>query len=168
MNNNTIQMYDAQAHSIKIEDIATNNNNRIMLRRIRRNNAKDHNNETLYIIDDHEDEGEDCIDYVPEGAKDMGWLGYFISKNENLTKLYLSAFTPISGVSIAEVLGPFFKGMSRNKSITHLEIYETDLLGGRIFTMLCPFFENSPTLTGLDIHQCHLGDDGWRLLALAI
>ena len=44
-NSNTImttQMYDAQADTIKIEDIASNDNNRLMLRRIKRNNSDDH------------------------------------------------------------------------------------------------------------------------------
>ena len=37
-----------------------------------------------------------------------------------------------------------------------------------MFTMLGPFFENCPTLTDLTVSGSHLGDDGWRLLALAI
>ena len=72
----TPQMYDAQAGSIKIEDIATNDNNRIVLNRMKRNNAKDHNKDSLWIQNEHDDDGEDCVDYVPEGAEDMGWLGY--------------------------------------------------------------------------------------------
>ena len=43
-----------------------------------------------------------------------------------------------------------------------------DLLGGRMFTMLCPFFENSSTLCHVTIRECTLEDNGWRLLALAI
>ena len=34
--------------------------------------------------------------------------------------------------------------------------------------MLVPFFENNPALTNLLIHSCSLGDDGWRLLLLAL
>jgi len=37
-----------------------------------------------------------------------------------------------------------------------------------MFTMLGPFFENSPALTELFINDCQFGNDGWRLLALAI
>ena len=43
-----------------------------------------------------------------------------------------------------------------------------DLLGGRVFSMLSPFFENSYNLSDLSVFDCYLGDDGWRLLALAI
>jgi len=38
---NTNQMYDAQASSIKVEDIANNSNNRLILSRIKRNSADD-------------------------------------------------------------------------------------------------------------------------------
>jgi len=167
--NNTIQMYDAQAGSIKVKDIANNVNNRTMLERMRRNNSKDRT--SLYIINDHDgegDEGEYCVDYVPEGRNDMGWLGYFVGKNENLTNLNIRTFNPTSGTSVGDVLEPFFSGVSNNKSITRLDIYETDLLGGRMFTMLCPFFENTQTLSEITIRESNLGDDGWRLLALAI
>ena len=102
---NTIQMYDAQADSINIEDIATNDNNRIILRRMKRNNSDDH--DSLFIQNLHDQDGEACEDYVPECTHDMGWLGYFIGKNDQLRQLSLSAFTTTSGTSIAEVLEPF-------------------------------------------------------------
>jgi len=161
-------MYEAQADSIKVEDIATNDNNRIILRRMKRNNPEDH--DQLYIQNQHDQDGEDCEDYVPEGAHDMGWLGYFIGKSDYLNKLIFIrlTLTPISGASIAEVLEPFFKGVNNNKSINILSFEGMDLLGGRVFSMLGPFFENCPTLADLQIDLCTLGDDGWRLLSLAI
>ena len=165
---NTIQMYDAQADSIKIDDISSNNNNRIVLRRIKRNSLDDENNQDLYIQSQHDDDGEDCVDYVPEGAYDMGWLGYFIGKNEQLRRLFIRDFEPSSGASVTEVLEPFFMGLNYNKSITTLDFSSMDLLGGRVFTMLGPFFENCLTFTDLTVGYCHMGDDGWRLLALAI
>ena len=158
---NTIQMYDAQADSINIEDIATNDNNRIILRRMKRNNPDD---DVLYIQNLHDQDGEACEDYVPEGAHDMGWLGYFIGKNDQLRQLSLSAFTPTSGASMTEVLEPFFMGVNNNKSIRELNFEGIDPLGGRIFTMLGPFFENC----SLTLIESHLGDVGSRLLALAI
>ena len=164
--NNTmnIQMYDAQADGINVDDIATNKNNRIVLRRIKRNEA-DYN---LWIQNQHDDDGEACGDYVPEGANDMGWLGYFIGKNEYLTNLNIRTFEPTSGLSIMEILEPFFNGVANNKSITKLNFYGMDLLDGKIFTMMCPFFENNNKLSHITITDCQLGDDGWRLLALAI
>jgi len=164
---NTIQ-YDAQADSINVEDIATNVNNRIVLSRIKRNCEGD--SEVLYIQNEQEidldagETGEDCIDYVPEGAKDMGWLGYFIGKNNHLKELY---FRFVEGMSI-DIIKPFIMGLNNNKSITSLDFNRWTLLGGEIFTMLGPFFENNKNLTNLVINECTLGDDGWRLLALAI
>jgi len=159
-------MYDAQANSIRIEDIASNDNNRIMLERIKRNSVAD--DTELYIQNQHDINGEACQDYVPEGANDMGWLGYFISKSNCLEKLYIRDFTPTSGASVMEVLEPLFMGVNNNKSIHKLSFYGMDLLGGKIFTILGPFFENCPTLADLKINICHLGDDGWRLLSMAI
>jgi len=162
---NTIQMYDAQADSINIEDIATNDNNRIILRRMKRNIPDD---DALYIQNLHDQNGEACEDYVPECAHDMGWLGYFIGKNDQLRQLSLSDFTPTSGANVSDVLEPFFKGVNNNKSIRELNFEGIDPLGGRVFSMLGPFFENCFTLIDLTLIECHLGDVGSRLLALAI
>ena len=157
--------YETLVDTINIEEIATNDNNRLMLRRMKRNNPGDH--DKLYIQNVHDEDGGACEDYVPEGANDMGWLGYFVGKNEQLRQLNFISLTPPSGASIAEVLEPFFKGVSRNKSIHTLHFERMNLLGGRVFTLLNPFFENGP-LVNFSIYDCHLEDDGWRLLALAI
>ena len=66
-----VNVYDAQADTIDVDDIARNINNRIVLRRLKRNDADDENNELLGIQNYHEDD-EDFVKYVPEGADDMG------------------------------------------------------------------------------------------------
>jgi len=162
---NTIQMYDAQASSINVDNIATKDNNRVILRRIKRNIDED---TALYIQNHHDEQGEDCIDYVPEGAYDMGWLGYFMGRNDYFKELYFRTFTPTSGASVEGVLEPFLRGLNNNKSIEKLDYYRADLLGGRVFTMLGQFFENSRILANITIENCHLGDNGCRLLALAL
>ena len=163
---NTIQMYDAQADSFSVEDIAANDNNRIMLSRMKRNSSADH--DKLYIQNGHDCDGEDCEDYVPEGTKDMGWLGYFIGRNENLRQLSFYPFTSTSGAGVSDVLEPFFTGVNNNRSIHKLDFYDMDLLGGRVFTIMGPFFENNSNLSRIIINDCNLENDGWRLLALAI
>ena len=77
-----VNVYEAQADTIDVDDIARNSNNRIVMRRIKRNNADE--NDELWIQNEHDEDedGEDCIDYVPEGTDDMGWLGYFVGKHE--------------------------------------------------------------------------------------
>ena len=167
---NTIQMYDAQADSINVEDIAKNDINRLVLMRIKRNTMEKYN-DILYIqnhVDlDEDEDGEEmdelCVDYVPEGANDMGWLGYFVGKNNRLKELYFRDFDNMS----IDTIKPFIMGLNNNKSITCLD-FRIDLLDGKMFTMLCPFFENTQTLGHITIGGCNLGDDGWRLLALAI
>jgi len=161
-------MYNAQADTININDIATTDNNKFILNNISRRNVNiikgaTENSEQLWI----RDEVEDHTDYRPEGISDMGWLGYFVGKNEHIKKLFIRDFEVPYGVSLLEILEAFLRGVNNNKSITTLD-FRMDLLGGRVFTMLGPFFENSATLAHLQIDQCTLGDDGWRLLALAI
>ena len=159
-------MYEAQADTINVDDIATNSNNRIVLKRIKRNADDDYN--SLYIQDRHDDDGEDCVDYVPEGAEDMGWLGYFIGKNDHLKELYLQSFTLTSGLSVRDVMEPFLRGISHNKSIQQITFFRMDLLGGEIFTMFGPFFQRNHNLTVIDINNCTWGDEEGRLFALAL
>jgi len=168
-------MYDAQTDSIKVEDIAINENNRLMLSRIKRNSEilnSNRRDNSLWIKSQHDEywirnhygeEGNNCIEYVPEGAKDMGWLGYFIGKNDHLKHLY---FRDCDAMNI-DVIKPFFSGVSRNKSIASLD-FRMDQLDGEIFTLLEPFFKNNSNLITLSIDEGDLDDDGWRLLALAI
>ena len=108
----TTHMYDKQADTIRIDDIASNGNNRIMLERIRRNKNNSMTN-MLYIQNEHDDDGEECVDYVPEGAKDMGWLGYFVGKCSNLEELFIRPFGLLNDMDVIE---PFFNGLTNNRS----------------------------------------------------
>jgi len=163
----TTDMYDAQASSIKIEDIAASENNRVILERIRRNNAEDCNNDALYIVRNH-DEVEDNTDYCPEGAKDMGWLGYFIGKHNHLKELHLRGFETVSGLSFAEVLEPFLMGVNRNKSLSTLKVNGLDLLDGMIFTKMGQFFKDNNSLVSFSMQECNFRAEGSRALSLAL
>ena len=161
-------MYDAQAGSIKVEDITTNENNRNILRRLMRHRSVDPIT-SLYIQNQSDDEEEDDDGtYVPEGVHDMGWLGYFIGKNEQLQSLHIRSFEPLYDASFEEVLVPFFKGLHNNKSISMLIFSGMNISGGRVFDMLGKFFNNNDYLEDLSMSDCHLADIGWRMLALAI
>ena len=160
--NNTTQMYDAQADSIKIKDIANNINNRLILSRIMRNSEFE-GHDKLYIQNDIDEDNRDENDYIPEGSNDMGWLGYFIGKNENLIELNITSFDHSN-----DVVEPFFNGMSRNKSIQTLNFDEINLLNGIVFTALGPFFENNRNLDTLGIYYSNWGGEGPRLLALTL
>ena len=54
VNTMEVSVYDAQADTINVDDIATDSNNRQVLRCLKRNEADDESNE-LYIKDLHED-----------------------------------------------------------------------------------------------------------------
>ena len=81
------QIYDAQVDTINVDDIVTDDWNKIIMRRI-----KDDNTESIWIqnvqdyvlveIQNVQDYNavEKCNYYVPEGSHDMGWLGYFDSR----------------------------------------------------------------------------------------
>ena len=160
-----INMYETQADSINVDDIATNSNNRIVLHRLQKNEANEYTN-SLYIQNEHD--GEYC-DYVPEGADDMGWLGYFVGKNQYLEVLSILTFVPTSGASVRDVIVPFLRGVNHNKSIQEINFSGVDLLGGEVFTMLGSFFRDNHNLTKIIITDCDdLGDEWGRLFALAL
>ena len=99
----------------------------------------------------------------------MGWLGYFVGKNDHLEKLVINPFIATSsGSSIRDFIQPFFRGVSRNKSIHCIKFDSMDMLGGETFKMLGPFFKNNHNLTRINIKECDFGDEGARLLALAL
>ena len=163
-----VSMYDAQADSINVDDIAKNSNNRIVLRQLQRNEASNmyrNHYTSLYI---RENQHGNASAYYPEGADDMGWLGYFVGKHEFLDGLFISSLTLTSGASVRDVLEPFLRGVSSNKSIREMGFYIMDLLGGEMFTMLGPFFKNNSNLTTIVINSCVWGDEGARLFALAL
>jgi len=107
-------------------------------------------------------------DYVPESSHDMGWLGYFVGRNELLHTLNIREFDPPDGESVRDVLIPFLEGVSKNKSIQKLDIHILDMSECRLFTILYPFFQYNDCLRAIVFDQCVFGVDGCRLFASAI
>ena len=98
----------------------------------------------------------------------MGWLGYFIGKNEPLKTLNVRQFDPPEGESVSDVLIPFLEGVSKNKSIQQLDIHSLNMSECRLFTVLYPFFEYNDCLRTIVFDQCIFGVEGCRLFASAI
>ena len=68
-------MYDAQADSIDVDDIATNSKNRIALRRLQINEASKYDSLFIGSKHDYEDwDDEEVSEYFPEGV--MIWDGW--------------------------------------------------------------------------------------------
>ena len=87
---------------MNIEDITTDDDNRLILSDMKRNTEED-SQLALWIQNEHQ--GEIEIDYVPEGARDMRLLGYFIGKSNYLQSLTIRLFEPTSGADVIEVIG---------------------------------------------------------------
>jgi Ran GTPase-activating protein (RanGAP) involved in mRNA processing and transport len=102
--------YDALAATVRIKDITSSGRNRALLHRIKNNDPS----LTSLSMDYFDYDGR----FIPREGDDLGWLGYFIGRNETLTNLYLR-YLP-GGREQAE---KFFIGMQYNKSIKDVEIW---------------------------------------------
>jgi len=156
--NNSTQSYDDLVDTIKIEDITSDINNRIVLDHLRNNQ---YGEEYLWIQDRH----DESTSYVPGGAYDIGWLGYFVGKSKFLRVLSINPFD-----TIESSLGSFLRGLNHNKSISDIRFnnHNFRVLGGQMFTMIDSFFKNNHNLTEIQLSNCNLGEDGCQLFALAI
>ena len=84
-----VYQYDAQADTININDITTNDVNRNILNRMQSADVEGQSKE-LWISNEEESD----TDYRPEAAHDMGWLGYFVGRHEALTRLCIGSIVP--------------------------------------------------------------------------
>ena len=159
----SFNQYNAQAAAtINIDDIASSYTNRSILLRLQSGDCPVF--KELWIRHEVDDEQIE-EDYVPESSHDMGWLGYFIGKNEPLKTLNVRQFDPPEGESVSDLLIPFLEGVSTNKSMQELDIHDMDMVECRLFTILYPFFKNNQCLKSIAFHRCAFGVEGCRLFA---
>ena len=121
--------YDAAASTIKIDDITSDKYNREILRKLKENDPG-----YVSLVVSKEGVARGCNEYEVEGARDLGWLGYFIGKNTKLQKLILrdTAFGPI----LARYIETFCRGVNSNRSIQEIVFVSINLFGGEIFRSL--------------------------------
>ena len=150
--------YDAAASTIKIEDITRDEGNRNILRCLKEN---DPDYVEMWVRSSRVDDR----DYCPEGARDMGWVGYYIGKNTALKELYLRLAILFDSSNSIE---KFFRGANSNKSIQKIAFSRMDLSGGEIFQSMRPFFENNYNLSEIDVERCHFGPGCARQVALVL
>ena len=118
--------YDTLAASVKLKDVTSCSRNRALLHRIKNN---DPGLTHLFILDESEDEE----DFIVREGDDLGWLGYFIGRNETLE--YLSV-RDLPGDR--EHVEKFFFGVQRNKSIEAVGIFGNGMLNESLSVMNLP------------------------------
>ena len=159
-----IGYYEAQANTIKTDDIVLGYQNRLILQSLRREWCDTEAIHSITISD--YGYSDNC--YVPENTIDVGWFGFFIGRDKDLTELFLCSFGNEGQQSQIDFVVPLFKGLVQNTSIKTLNIADTNLFEGRLFTMLQPLFANRNShLTELWINTPFYGEEG-RLLAVAL
>ena len=84
--------YEAAARAIKIEDIVRSPINREILCKLKENDPNLVNVAVIGSLHDNIDliDHNGLHEYHPEGAHDLGWVGYYIGKNTYLKKLQLA------------------------------------------------------------------------------
>lgn len=156
--------HDAEADSIEIKDITSCEYNQEVLRRLKDNDPDFYE---VFVCDaDYaevfvNDEASSEFDYIPNGAHDLGWLGYFIGNNTHLRVIVLYSHDVLDNN-----LERFCRGLCRNRSIQKISF--RDYSGGEIFQLLSPFFNNNHNLMEIGAGDSNLGEEGCRLLSLAI
>ena len=149
------EYYEARAKDIKLEDITSDENNADILAWLR-DNDPDLNDITIgtAIID------EDC--FVVREGDHLGWLGYFVGRNDKLRELSINDFDYFpDNIN----LNAFLRGVGHNRSIQSLTIY-IDL--GESFKSLIPFMRNNVSLRELRFNCFDIGLQCARNIALML
>ncbi len=148
------EYYEARAKDVKLGDITSNTWNASILARLRDNDPS----LTSVYIDPHI---MDTAFIVSEGD-DLGWLGYFVGKNEQLEGLSISNFP--NNFNLKNI-DEFLRGLGRNRSIQNLHI---GLSLGESFQGLVPFLSNNSSLRDLAITGFQIGLQCARSIALLL
>eukprot|EP00579_Thalassiosira_antarctica_P030532 CAMPEP_0202030048 /NCGR_PEP_ID=MMETSP0905-20130828/64294_1 /ASSEMBLY_ACC=CAM_ASM_000554 /TAXON_ID=420261 /ORGANISM="Thalassiosira antarctica, Strain CCMP982" /LENGTH=476 /DNA_ID=CAMNT_0048593833 /DNA_START=1937 /DNA_END=3367 /DNA_ORIENTATION=+ len=99
--------------------------------------------------------------YFPH-ADDWERDGEIIGRNTHLKVL---EFSTLNGGVAKEDVEKFFRGVANNRSIQKLRLYDCNLFGGELFSILIPFFKSNRNFECLEISCCVLERDGIDLLA---
>jgi hypothetical protein len=150
--------YDALAQDINLQDITSCEGNANILRMIRDGDPNWTN--SLYITSE-EDEDDLMNEFVVGEGDDLGWLGYFVGKDEVLEDLTIY-YLPDGG----DQINKFFEGMSQNRSIKTLQLCTE--IGADGWSRLGSFFETNRNLSGFMVEDFVIGQESARNLALAL
>eukprot|EP00984_Skeletonema_dohrnii_P001466 scaffold468_cov84-Skeletonema_dohrnii-CCMP3373.AAC.1 len=152
---------DALARDIILEDITSSKKNAEVLRRLRDNDQNWGVDDALFIEEayDENDDGDEMVFMISEGD-DLGWLGYFIGRNQSLDVLAIH-FLPQE----RERVDAFIKGVNCNRSLREFSlVYPMD--AG--LHNLCSFFRDNNNLRSIHLCRTQIGRECAHELALAL
>ena len=96
------------------------------------------------------------VDFIIQPWADAERIGNAIANSKNLLKLDIQEFWEPSQVVAAPWLFDVFRGLTRNRSIEHLEIYDVQHTAWSPFEIINPFFENNRNLRCIQLHSIDL------------
>ena len=150
-----IDYYETHAKDVKLQEITSSQKNADLLASLRDNDP-----ELKYIS--IVTEFNDHCDFVVREGDHLGWLGYFVGRNEKIETLYIDTdIDPVENIN----LNDFLRGVGRNRSITELHI-TIDL--GESFQSLIPFLRNNDSLHHLSFKYFDVNLQCARNIALLL
>ena len=126
------EYYEARAEDVKLEVITSDKHNADILARLRENDPEFKH--IVFTLSGYYGK----INFVVRERDDLGWLGYFVGKSEQLKELYIESF-PVNNFN----LNAFSEGLGHNRSIQCLHI-RRDL--GKSVQSFVPFLRNNDNL----------------------
>ena len=144
--------YDYYAKDVKLEDITSSQDNAELLAWVRDNDPDFHEITINTAITDEND-------FVVREGDHLGWLGYFVGRNDKLTTLFICNFPDNININA------FLEGLGHNRSITELSIF-IDL--GDSFQSLIPFLRNNESLSKLGFFALDIGLPCARNIAMLL
>lgn len=157
------EKYAALVDTIQIEDITSDEDKQFILRQIRDNSPEF---TTLRLCDKYL--WCDELDYWPENAKELAWLGIFLGGNTIINELYTTYTYVPPPKSCDAGIEVFRRGLGNNKSIQKVNFCFNNLSDGRLFSMLDTFFKNNNRLKEVEVEECNFGSGGVRQFSLAL
>jgi hypothetical protein len=146
-----------------LEDITSSKQNAEVLRKLRDN---DQNwgwgyRTALYITGDEDAVDEENVFIVRE-EDDLGWLGYFIGRNQSVHDLTID-FLPQDDQRV----DAFIEGVNCNRSLREFSILADRDIGISLQN-LCSFFRENNNLRAVYLYHSEIGRECARELALAL
>jgi hypothetical protein len=150
--------YEANAFSVRLEDITSSEGNANILKRLR---DGDDNLKRLFL---ESYEMSYTVNFTISEGDDLGWLGYFIGKSRYLQVLHILYLSEGEG---GELIDAFIEGIARNQSIRSLHFGRN--IGDNGVAVLASGFRGiGSSLKELQLYDNAIGNDGLSALVAGL